>query len=39
VTYYVTVAVYGSTGVELIASLTPWKDGGEATIDFPDRYE
>ena len=39
VTYYVTVAVYGSTGVELIASLTPWKDGGEAIVDFPDRYE
>lgn len=38
VTYYVTVSVYGSTGIDLQATLTPWKNGGEATVDFPDKY-
>ncbi len=39
ITYYVTVSVYGSTGIELIATLSPWKDGGGATVDFPDKYD
>ena len=39
VTYYVTVSVYGSTKIDLQATISPWKDGGSATVDFPDKYE